>query len=57
MTDEVQVLKKKSRRPTAIGLAVVALVLLLIAVVPPLVSMNRYKGRITHLMADRKSVV
>jgi uncharacterized protein involved in outer membrane biogenesis len=52
MTDEVQVLKKKSRRPTAIGLAVAALVLLLIVVVPPLVSMNRYKGRITHLMAQ-----
>jgi len=31
---------------------VAALVLLLIAVVPPLVSMNRYKGRITHLMAQ-----
>ena len=52
MTDEVHVLKKKSRRPTAIGLAVAALVLLLIAVVPPLISMNSYKGRITHLMAQ-----
>jgi AsmA family/AsmA-like C-terminal region len=52
MTEDVQVLKKKNRQPTAIGLAVVALVLLVIAVVPPLVSINGYKGRITHLMAQ-----
>jgi hypothetical protein len=52
MTEDVQVEKKKNRQPTAIGLAVVALVLLVIAVVPPLVSMNGYKGRITHLMAQ-----
>ena len=52
MTEDVQVVKKKNRQSTAIGLAVVALVLLVIAVVPPLVSINGYKGRITHLMAQ-----
>jgi hypothetical protein len=52
MTEDAQVVNNKNRRPTAIGLAVVALVLLVVAVVPPLVSINGYKDRITHLMAQ-----
>jgi len=42
---------KRKRGRIWVALAVLV-VLLAVAIVPPLVSMNRYKGRITHLMAE-----
>ena len=50
MVDDLQGLKRKRGR-IWVALAVLV-VLLAVAIVPPLVSMNRYKGRITHLMAE-----
>jgi hypothetical protein len=50
MTQDVQAWKKKRRR---LWLSLVALlVLLAIVVMPPLVSMNRYKSRITRLLSE-----
>jgi len=50
MTQDVQAWKKKRRR-LWVGL-VALLVLLAIVVMPPLVSMNRYKSRITQLLSE-----
>jgi len=50
MTVDVQRWKKKRRR-LWLATAVVA-ALLAIVVVPPLVSIGRYKSRITHLMSE-----
>ena len=50
MTEQVQSRQRK-RRPLWPVLAV-AVFLLVIAVAPPLVSINRYKSRITHLMSE-----
>jgi AsmA family len=43
--------KRPKRRPLVLASAVL-LGLVIAAVVPPLLSMNSYKGRITHLMAE-----
>jgi hypothetical protein len=50
MTEDLQALKKK-RRPLLLALSIL-LGLLIAVVVPPLVSINSYKGRITQLMAE-----
>jgi uncharacterized protein involved in outer membrane biogenesis len=50
MTEDAQV-RHKRRRLVWLGLAA-ALVLLAILVAAPMVSLNRYKSRITHLMSD-----
>ena len=50
MTQEEQAWKKKRRR-LWLALALL-LVLLAIVVMPPLVSMNRYKSRITQLLSE-----
>lgn len=50
MTQEAQ-RRQRKRKPLWLALAVLV-VLLAAAVVPPLVSMNRYKSRITHLMSE-----
>src|SRR5208337_4699835 len=52
MTEDVQGRHRKRRRLAAAGLALAALAALLaVLIVPPLVSVSRYKSRITQLMA------
>jgi hypothetical protein len=52
MTDEAQGRRRKRRRPAAAGLALAMLaVILAVLLVPPLVSIRRYKSQITHLMS------
>jgi uncharacterized protein involved in outer membrane biogenesis len=49
----VEDLQGWKRKRTRLWLALaVALILLAVAIVPPLVSMNRYKSRITHLISE-----
>jgi hypothetical protein len=50
MAQDPQLRKKRTRRLWA-ALAIVAAILALL-IVPPLVSMSRYKARITHLMSE-----
>jgi len=50
MTEQVQGRQRK-RRPLWLALAVLVF-LLVVAIVPPLVSINRYKSRIIHLMSE-----
>ena len=50
MTEEVQ-RRQRKRRPLWLALAVLVM-LLAVAIVPPLVSINGYKSRITHLMSE-----
>jgi hypothetical protein len=52
MTEDAQGRQHKRRRPAAAGLALAAIVgLLAVLIVPPLVSVSRYKSQITHLMS------
>src|ERR1039457_836980 len=52
MTEDAQGRQHKRRRPAAAGLALAAIVgLLAVLIVPPLVSVSRYKSRITQLMS------
>src|SRR5271157_1423792 len=52
MTEDVQGRHRKRRRLAAAGLALAALAAILaVLIVPPLVSVSRYKSRITQLMA------
>jgi hypothetical protein len=52
MTEDAQGRQRKRRRPAAAGLALaVVAAILAVLIVPPLVSVSRYKSRITHLMS------
>ncbi|MGA3049568.1 MAG: AsmA family protein [Terracidiphilus sp.] len=52
MTEDDQGRHRRRKRPAAVGLVLVAVMALLaVVVVAPLVSLNRYKSRITGLMA------
>src|SRR5271157_821811 len=52
MTEDVQGRHRKRRRLAAAGLALAALAAILaVLIVPPLVSVSRYKSRITQLMS------
>jgi hypothetical protein len=52
MTEDAQGRLQKRRWPAAAGLGLAVLVAILaVAIVPPLVSLSRYKSRITHLIS------
>src|ERR1017187_6852339 len=52
MTEDAQGRQRKRRRPAAAGLALAGVAAILaVLIMPPLVSVSRYKSRITHLMS------